>query len=80
VIISADDNIAIAFKTDINLNISSWDINNGSILLTDNTNTWNILGQLIDGEQHQLASSSSYITYWFAAAAMYPEVKIFDVE
>ena len=77
VILSADEKIGVAFKTELNLSIETWDIGTGTILLADaNGNQWNILGRLINGNMNDLVPAKSFISYWFSQAAFYPETEI----
>ncbi|NHZ85358.1 MAG: DUF3179 domain-containing protein, partial [Planctomycetia bacterium] len=78
--ISARDNIAIAYKTNREIEISKWDIQNGEILLNDNVSgdKWNILGLPVTENKTTLKPANSYIAYWFAVAAIYPKVEIFS--
>lgn len=77
-IISAKDNIAIAFKTNRTISISEWDIQNSKIILSDinSGEKWNILGFSVGGNQTALKPANSYIAYWFAVAAIHPQVEI----
>ncbi|MEE8478592.1 MAG: hypothetical protein V3S42_01155, partial [Candidatus Neomarinimicrobiota bacterium] len=76
----AKDNINIAFKTNKILEINNWDIVNGGIILKEqnSTNRWDILGRAIDGAQMiaDLNPADSYIAYWFALAAIFPNPEI----
>ena len=78
VIISAKDSIAIAFKTSRTIDISEWNIQNGKITYRDikSDDKWNILGLSVSGNQTNLKPANSYIAYWFAVAAIYPQVEI----
>ena len=80
IVVSAKDNIGIVFQTDKTLEIESWDITNGGIILTEqnSTNRWNILGRAIDGTQMiaDLSPADSYIAYWFALATIFPNPEI----
>ncbi|MEE9573566.1 MAG: DUF3179 domain-containing protein [Candidatus Neomarinimicrobiota bacterium] len=80
IVVSAKDNINIVFKTDKILEINNWDIVNGGIILKEqnSTNRWDILGHAIDGAQMiaDLNPADSYIAYWFALAAIFPNPEI----
>lgn len=80
IVVSAKDNIGIAFQTDKILEIESWDITNGEIILTqqNSQNRWDILGRAIDASQMiaDLSPADSYIAYWFALAAIFPNPEI----
>lgn len=77
-VISAKDNIAIAFKTNRTISISEWNIQNGKIILSESKSgdKWNILGFPISGNPTNLKLANSYIAYWFAVAAIHPQVEI----
>ena len=77
-ILSAKDNIAMAFKTNRAISISEWNIQNGKITLSDinSGDKWDILGYSISGNQTDLKLANSYIAYWFAVAAIHPQVEI----
>jgi hypothetical protein len=77
-IISEKDNIAIVFKTDRIVAISEWNIQNGEILITDikTGDKWNILGFPTNNNHSALKIANSYIAYWFAVAAIHPQVEI----
>lgn len=80
IVVSAKDNIGIAFKTDKVLEIESWDMATGEITLAEqnSTNRWNILGRALDGVQMiaDLSPADSYIAYWFALASIFPNPEI----
>lgn len=80
IVVSAKDNIGIAFKTDKVLEISRWNIATGEITLAEqnSTNRWNILGRALDGAQMiaDLSPADSYIAYWFALASIFPNPEI----
>lgn len=80
IVVSAKDNIGIAFKTDKVLEISRWNIATGEITLAEqnSTNRWNILGRALDGAQMiaDLSPADSYIAYWFALASIYQNPEI----
>jgi hypothetical protein len=80
IIISAKDNIGIAFQTDKNLEIDNWDLANGGIIIKEqnSTNRWDILGHAKDASQMiaDLSTADSFIAYWFSVAAFYPDTKI----
>ena len=78
-IISESDNIAIAYRTDIELEIEKWDISSGEIIISDrNSNEqWNILGvDMSNPGTNNLQTGESYIAYWFSAAAFFPDIEI----
>ncbi|NHZ85777.1 MAG: DUF3179 domain-containing protein [Planctomycetia bacterium] len=79
-VISARDNIAMAFKTNRKIEISKWDIQNGEILFYDivSGDKWNILGLPLIDNRTSLKPANSYIAYWFAVAAIFPKVEIFS--
>ena len=81
-IISSQDNIAIAFKTNKDLSIGEWNISNGKIVLkeTSTGKQWNLLGQPLSGTStnEELPSANSYIAYWFSVAAFFPNVEIIE--
>ena len=80
IVVSGEDNIAIAFQTDKILEIEHWDITNGEITLAEknSTNRWNILGYAQDGNQttKDLSPANSYVAYWFSVAAFFPDTEI----
>jgi len=82
IVVSGKENIGIAFLTERILEIDSWDITNGDIVLIEqnSTNRWNILGRAIDDSQMiaDLSMANSYIAYWFSVAAFYPDTKIYQ--
>jgi len=80
VVISGNDNIAVAFETTRSIGISTWDITGEGIVLTE-SNTgkqWDITGQLITNPvpSERLVAGNAYIAYWFSVAAFYPEVEL----
>ncbi len=80
VVISGNDNIAVAFETTRNLNISSWDIFAGELRLnqTGTDNEWDITGQLIANPipSERLVAANAFIAYWFSVAAFFPDVEL----
>ena len=80
IVISGEDNIAVAFETDRSLEIANWDLENGNANLkqSGSDNSWNLLGQPISGASDELDVATSYIAYWFALAAFYPSVDIYQ--
>jgi hypothetical protein len=83
VIISSVDNIAVAFETGRDLELKSWDIPNGSIVIAENGSdqTWDITGRTIQGgnSSENLKAANAYIAYWFAIAAFFPEAEITEL-
>jgi len=78
VIISGIDNLAVAYETKSPLKINQWNIEDGIILLEDNSgNLWNILGRSKEGSTESLKQAQAFISYWFSQAAFYPDTKIF---
>lgn len=80
IVVSAKDNIGIVFQTDKTIEIESWDITNGGIVLKEqnSTNRWDIIGHAIDASQMiaDLSPANSYIAYWFALATIFPNPEI----
>jgi hypothetical protein len=78
--VSAKDNIGIVFQTDKTIEIESWNLSNGGIVLKEqnSTNRWDILGHAKDASQmiEDLSSADSYIAYWFALATIFPNPEI----
>ena len=70
----------VIFQTDKTIEIESWDISNGGIVLKEqnSTNRWDILGHAIDASQMiaDLSSANSYIAYWFSLATIFPNPEI----
>ncbi len=79
-IVSAKDNIAIVFKTNRTIAISEWNIKNGELFIIDTRSgdKWNILGFPINDNHSALKVANSYIAYWFAVAAIHPQVEIMN--
>ncbi len=81
-IFSATEDIAIGFETDLTFSISDWYPDSGSLFLTDSEtgSTWNLLGKAVDGSLtgEQLNAAQGFIAYWFAAAAYFPEIQIYN--
>jgi len=77
-IISAKNNIAMAFKTNRIIDIPEWNIQDSKLLLRDSKSNeqWNILGYPLNQNQSSLNPANSYIAYWFAVAAIHPQVEI----
>lgn len=79
---STDANFAVAFESDQEFSIVKNDLENGQMVFADaETGTeWNILGEAISGplEGEQLEVGDSFISYWFAWAAFYPETQIWE--
>ncbi|MBC8346209.1 MAG: DUF3179 domain-containing protein [Candidatus Marinimicrobia bacterium] len=76
IVISGNDNIAMAFETNDNLSIQSWDMANGAIILKDSQdNRWNILGNSLSNGTN-LDAANAFISYWFSQAAFYPNTEI----
>ena len=80
VVISGDDDIAVAFQTNQSLSISSWDISTGDITLgeTGTDDKWDITGRLISetDASRDLVPGNAYIAYWFSVAAFFPDVEL----
>lgn len=77
VVISGNENIAIAFESKDALSIQSWSPSNGSIILADTQgNQWNILGRSLNNGTN-LQAANSFISYWFSQAAFYPNTEIY---
>ncbi|MFQ6677829.1 MAG: DUF3179 domain-containing (seleno)protein [Fidelibacterota bacterium] len=77
IILSANDNLAVAFEASSTLSISQWDPENGTIFLMDsNGNQYNILGRSINAASDDLVAAKSFISYWFSQAAFYPDTEI----
>jgi len=76
IIVSGNENIAIAFETNDDLTIQSWNPSNGSIILRDTQgNRWNILGKSLSNGTN-LEAANAFISYWFSQAAFYPDTEI----
>ncbi|NQV14007.1 DUF3179 domain-containing protein [bacterium] len=80
VVISGNDDLAVAFETGLSLDIESWDISNGEIILKElgADNRWDITGKNISDNTGgtQLKAANGYIAYWFSVAAFYPNVEL----
>jgi hypothetical protein len=76
IIISGPDNIAVAFASETPLTISSWDISTGVLILEAAGQEYNILGHGIS-KQLQLPYAKSFISDWFAVAAIYNNINIY---
>ncbi|MFQ6616738.1 MAG: DUF3179 domain-containing protein [Fidelibacterota bacterium] len=81
---SGVDNFAVAYRTDKTFELSSYDLDSGSILLRDEEtgSQWNLLGEAISGQLQgqRLETGKSFISYWFAWAAFYPDTGIWSRE
>ncbi|MCH7763563.1 MAG: DUF3179 domain-containing protein [Candidatus Marinimicrobia bacterium] len=79
-VISGEDNLAIAFSTDKNLYIETWDIENGDITLTSRSTgqSYDILGNPKDGAGDKLTAGNGFIAYWFSVAAFYPNTELYQ--
>jgi hypothetical protein len=79
-IISGRDNIAVAFWTDRTINLHTWDMKAGMILIqnVESGSIWNILGRSIDGPAtgSMLTAADAYIAYWFSVAAFNSTVEL----
>ena len=80
VVISGKDNLAIAFLTDENLYIETWNIENGNITLVSQTTgqSYDILGNPKDGAGDKLTAGNGFIAYWFSVAAFYPNTELYQ--
>lgn len=82
IIISAEENIAIAFETDKTFSISEWNPDEGIITIRDaeTGSSWNMLGLAVDGSSsgEQLKAAKGFISYWFASAAYFPTIQIYN--
>jgi len=79
---SAEDNFAVAYISDKQFSVKSYDLDTGTILFTDNEtgSDWNIFGEAVAGPLagESLEMAKSFISYWFAWAAFYPETSIWE--
>ncbi|MBT3478835.1 MAG: DUF3179 domain-containing protein [Candidatus Marinimicrobia bacterium] len=77
IVISGNENIAIAFEANDSLSIQSWNPSTGLIILADTQgNQWNILGKSLNNGTN-LKAANSFISYWFSQAAFYPKTQIY---
>jgi hypothetical protein len=76
VLISGSDNIAIAFANETPISINKWDIQKGEIIIQAGNATFNLLGFGLNNP-YQLPIADSFISDWFAVAAIYDNVNIF---
>lgn len=79
-IISGQDDIAIAFFTDDDLYIKTWDIENGDIILSSQSieQSYDILGNLINMDGNNLRAVNGFIAYWFSVIAFYPDAELYQ--
>ena len=81
---SSTYNFAVAYKTASHFSVRTFDSEGGKIILTDDEtgSEWNILGEAISGPQKgsMLDNAESFISYWFAWAAFYPETDLWEKE
>lgn len=77
IVISAADNLAIAFQTTRDLLIDQWDTIAGTIRLKERNSElfWDALGVSRNGGENLIAADA-FIAYWFAAAAFYPDIRL----
>ncbi len=78
---SKEKNIAFAYKRELNGNILEFNITDKPLpaVMQDNFgNVWNIFGEAIEGPDkgEKLNNVVSFISYWFAWAAFYPETEL----
>ena len=77
---SAKHNFIVTFRTNRHFSVKSYDLDNGGLLFTDSEtgSVWNIFGEAVSGtlEGEVLAYGKSFISYWFAWAAFYPQTNI----
>ncbi|MFQ6613108.1 MAG: DUF3179 domain-containing protein [Fidelibacterota bacterium] len=79
IVISGQDNLAIAFATDRNLFLVSSKLNSTSFMLQDSVgNRWDILGHSPATTLGDLPAANAFIAYWFAQAAFYPNTVIYQ--
>lgn len=73
-------NLAIAFFTDENLYIETWNIENGDITLTSQSTgqSYDILGNPKDGVGDKLTAGNGFIAYWFSVIAYYPNTELYQ--
>lgn len=81
---SAVDNFVVAYQTDRTFELSAYDLDNGRIVLKDQEtgSEWNIFGEAVSGQLtgEKLGIGKSFVSFWFAWAAFYPETEIWSGE
>lgn len=81
---SAVDNFAVAYRTDRTFDLVTYDMDNGNIVLKDRESgsEWNLFGEAVSGQfqGQSLDIPKSFISYWFAWAAFYPDTEIWSAE
>lgn len=79
VVLSGNDNIAIAFYTHENLYIETWDIEHGNITISSQSTgiKYDILGNPKNDKGNKLSAGNGFIAYWFSVAANYPDVELY---
>ncbi|MEP1035151.1 DUF3179 domain-containing (seleno)protein [Ekhidna sp.] len=48
------------------------------LMLMQENNRWNIFGSLVSGADSNLTKPQGYMAYWFSAAAMFPNIEIYN--